>query len=272
MDITAERQAWRLRRETASTVSGLVRNGALLGLLLATSACSMLERQNEQIGDLDQQVDALETELNDLQKSVGELHEADTASQEASDDMAELLRAVAADVQQLPGALSDMCGPKAPTAPVCEQRTRTVVVNDGKMVVGELEHVWLDPPGITAIARVDTGATSSSLHAFDIVEFERDGEDWVRFDIGLEDDPTILERKVQRRVRVYQQADPDGTRRPVVRLRVRLGDVQDTFEFTLADRAHLDHQLLLGRNFLTDIAVVDVARQFVQPRHEPDSP
>ena len=31
--------------------------------------------------------------------------------------------------------------------------------------------------------------------------------------------------------------------------------------FNLADRSHLDYQLLIGRSFLRDIAVVDVSRQ-----------
>jgi hypothetical protein len=134
------------------------------------------------------------------------------------------------------------------------------------MVVGELERVWIEPPGVTLIARVDTGARSSSLHAENLVELERDGDDWVRFDLILDDEITTLERPVARYVRVYQQADPEGTRRPVIAMRLRLGDVQDTFEFTLADRSHLDFQMLLGRNFLSDMALVDVGKQFVQPQ------
>jgi hypothetical protein len=140
------------------------------------------------------------------------------------------------------------------------------------MVVGEMERVWLEPPGTTLIARVDTGAHSSSLHAENLVEFERDGEDWVRFDLILDDEIKTLERRVERYVRVYQQADPEGTRRPVVTMRLRIGDVHDSFEFTLADRSHLDFQLLLGRNFLTDMALVDVGKQFVQTPYQPPSP
>jgi len=55
----------------------------------------------------------------------------------------------------------------------------------------------------------------------------------------------------------------------VVELRLYLGNVKDTFEFTLADRSHLEQGMILGRNFLTDIALVDVSRKFVQPRYKP---
>ena len=97
----------------------------------------------------------------------------------------------------------------------------------------DLEQVYIDPPGQLTVARIDTGAESSSIHAEDIIEFERDGEDWVRFNVILDDVVSEIERRVVRYVRVYQQADPDGTRRAVVRLRVRMGNFEDSFEFTL---------------------------------------
>ena len=78
-------------------------------------------------------------------------------------------------------------------------------------------------------------------------------------------DTTTVEREVVRYVRVFQQADKEGSRRPVVEMRIRVGNVQAEFEFTLADRSHLEHSMILGRNFLTDLAVVDVGRQFLQP-------
>ena len=79
-----------------------------------------------------------------------------------------------------------------------------------------------------------------------------------------------FEAPIVRKVRVVQQADPDGTRRPVVAIRVRVGEIDETVEFTLADRSHLENPLILGRNFLQDLAVVDVGRQFVQPAFAPE--
>jgi hypothetical protein len=84
-----------------------------------------------------------------------------------------------------------------------------------------------------------------------------------------DNDAVSLERQVVRYVRVIQQADPKGSRRPVVQMRILLGDVQDVFEFTLADRSHLENEMILGRNFLADMALVDAGKQFIQPRHEP---
>lgn len=37
-------------------------------------------------------------------------------------------------------------------------------------------------------------------------------------------------------------------------------------EFTLKDRSDMTFPVLLGREFLKDIAVVDVAREYIQPK------
>ncbi len=161
----------------------------------------------------------------------------------------------------------DKCLPQIITnQTVSEQKcpTSTVETTSDRMVLGELERVRIDPPGMVTEARMDTGAQSSSLHAENITPFERDGEDWVRFDVMNGDEKLTIERPVERYVRVFQQSDKEGSRRAVVRMRILLGNLSDTFEFTLADRSHLENVMILGRNFLTDIAVVDVGRQFVQ--------
>ncbi|MBE7525980.1 ATP-dependent zinc protease [candidate division WWE3 bacterium] len=52
-----------------------------------------------------------------------------------------------------------------------------------KTVLGAIENVHLDPPGLEFSARIDTGAQTSSLNALDIVEFERDGKPFVKFNL-----------------------------------------------------------------------------------------
>ena len=134
-----------------------------------------------------------------------------------------------------------------------------------KLVVGQIEKVMLTPPNRLFYARMDTGAKTSSLDARDIESFERDGSTWVRFAVVDPEsgDSHILEEPVVRHVRIYQSSNAEGDRRPVVKLQFQLGRIQRVDEFTLVDREHLDYQVLIGRNILKDLIVVDVSDEFI---------
>lgn len=64
-----------------------------------------------------------------------------------------------------------------------------------KRVIGSEELVLLDDLTEKYKARIDTGATTSSLNATNIVEFERDGTKWVRFSFNK----TLLMAKSSKR-------------------------------------------------------------------------
>ncbi len=239
------------------------------------AGCSAFEQQQATLDELGLELDELG---RDVQLIHDHLKSAQASVDALSDIQTDQKNAIALQIGQLstmvsglPDIVDAACEhPAQAPVPECESEStiRTVLTDDDKILVGELERIWVDPPGMTMIARIDTGAQSSSLSAENLVEFERDGDDWVRFDVVVGEQSTTLEREVVRHVRVVQQADPEGTRRPVVSMRLLLGNVQDSFDFTLADRSHLEYQSILGRNFLTDIALVDVGRQFVQPAFE----
>lgn len=141
-----------------------------------------------------------------------------------------------------------------------------------KIVVGRNEWLWIDLLNRNLKARVDTGALSSSLSAIDIQPFERDGQNWVRFRVPDEEHPEggdVYEAPLVRTVRIRQASAEELDRRPVVRLRVRMGDHVDDAEFNLSNREDMLYPVLLGRNFLRDIMVVDVAQKFTQEPHKP---
>ncbi|WP_165311651.1 ATP-dependent zinc protease family protein [Vibrio ziniensis] len=136
-----------------------------------------------------------------------------------------------------------------------------------KLVLGEIEHVQIKALEQTFDARVDTGAATSSLNAIDISEFERNGKQWVRFHLSdgtnKPDDSNWVESPIVRYVRIRQSTNEQTERRAVVQLWVKIGDINEKTEFTLADRSQMSHPILLGREFIRDIAVVDVSRRYI---------
>jgi len=142
-----------------------------------------------------------------------------------------------------------------------------------KVVLGEVEQVEIKDLKRSYDARVDTGAATSSLNAVDISEFERNGKNWVRFHLSdendksdkkdAEDDNNWIEAPIVRYVRIRQSTNENTERRAVVALWIKIGNINEKTEFTLADRSQMSHPILLGREFIRDIAVVDVSRKYV---------
>jgi hypothetical protein len=135
---------------------------------------------------------------------------------------------------------------------------------DGKLVIGQTERVKVSPGDITYTARIDSGAAGTSIHAVDIVRFERDGERWVRFTIdNPKGEPITLEREIERRVRIRQVELENFERRLVVLMTLTLGSITQQTEVSLTDRSGMEFPLLVGRNFLHNNAVVDVSQEFI---------
>lgn len=137
-----------------------------------------------------------------------------------------------------------------------------------QIILGAIEKVTIDAINQSFDARIDTGATTSSLNAVDIEMFERDGKDWVRFHLSDPEQAATelnwVEAPVVRYVRIRQSTNDDTERRAVVELWVKVGAIKEKAQFTLADRSHMSHPVLLGREFIRDIALVDVSRNYIQ--------
>jgi outer membrane murein-binding lipoprotein Lpp len=162
--------------------------------------------------------------------------------------------------------------PPAPRQPACEIRSSDEEEGPqgradrlrGKVIVGEVERFFLVAPGLVHIARIDSGAETSSLDARNITRFERDGNNWVRFDVPLpeSDDLITLESEISRRVRIIQASADEAERRVVVELQFMIGNHRQQAEFTLTNREHLSHVVLVGRNILRDVMLIDVGKEF----------
>ena len=146
-----------------------------------------------------------------------------------------------------------------------------MIATEDILLVGELEQVWLQNLQLALPARIDTGAETASLDARNIEIFERDGRRWVRFEILHPEsgEPLSMERRLKRMVSILQASTAEPERRPVIKLDLTIGHVSQTAEFTLSDRSHLDYQVLIGRNILQDVMVVDVSKKNIAPLQIP---
>lgn len=118
-------------------------------------------------------------------------------------------------------------------------------------------------------AKIDTGARTSSLHAFDVQEFERDGEEWVRFAIhpwqesvadAIEHEAPVLDR------RAVRSSSGHTEHRLVIRMLVRLVGQDVSSEVTLTNRDEMGFRMLIGREALRQGFLVDPARSFLGGR------
>lgn len=154
-----------------------------------------------------------------------------------------------------------------PAADICACETTgaegSATKLDSKTVLGAIEKVHLDPPGLEFSARIDTGAQTSSLNALDIIEFERDGKPFVKFNLihPHSGEKIELTRRLRGHVRVKELGGREALRRPVVRMRIQLADIDEQINFTLENRSRFKYQVLIGRNLLQDLAVVDVSKK-----------
>lgn len=134
-------------------------------------------------------------------------------------------------------------------------------------VVGWREWVVLPDLGVERIkAKVDTGARSSSLHAYDIRRFERKGVDMVRFKVHpLQDDfRTTVEAEAELlEMRKVRSSNGVQSLRPVVHTVVELGDERWDMELTLVRRDMMGFRMLLGRQAVRHRFLVDPGGSFL---------
>jgi len=154
---------------------------------------------------------------------------------------------------------------KEKTSPVTELNSTFENLNtekpDGKMLIGEVEKVRLVPPNVVLKARIDTGAKTTSIDARNITPFERDGKQWVRFVCVSGEKEHTLERKVIKTVQIKRHGE-DAQDRYVVNMRIVLGSVSQLIHVNLNDREAYTYPVLIGRNFLRDYFIVDVAKKY----------
>lgn len=118
-------------------------------------------------------------------------------------------------------------------------------------------------------AKIDTGARTSSLHAFDVEEFQLNGREWVRFSIHpwqrSAEDAAQVSLPVHDR-RTVRSSSGHVEHRLVVLMDIVLVDTTTTVEITLSRRDEMGFRMLIGRQALRQGFVVDSSRSYLGGR------
>ncbi len=155
------------------------------------------------------------------------------------------------------------------------------------LVIGWREWMQLPELGIRRIkVKADTGARSSSLHAFDIHTAERDGQTFAQFRVHplqRNSTKTILCEAPVIEFRKVRSSSGHSQMRPVIQTTVRGLGESWSIELTLANRTAMGFRMLLGREAIRGRFLVDPARSYYggrpkrrrkkeQPKHPRQQP
>ena len=138
-----------------------------------------------------------------------------------------------------------------------------------RTVIGWREWVALPAFGVAIKAKVDTGAASASLHAFDLERITRGGVEMVRFGIHPRQRSAQGAVTVEAEVVDERQVRNPGGRaetRPVIRTNLRWADIVWDAEINLTRRDEMGFRMLLGRKALKSRFIVDPGRSFLGGR------
>lgn len=129
---------------------------------------------------------------------------------------------------------------------------------------GYIENVAVGNLGLEMKGKLDTGADTTSVHAYNVEVYKRGERDnWVKFRLIGKDGRAIrYDQNVVRFANIKTKTG--GTiRRPVIHLPICIGGRTARAEVNLADRGDFEYDILIGREFLANRILVDSSRTFM---------
>lgn len=135
-------------------------------------------------------------------------------------------------------------------------------------IIGWREWVALPDLGIAGIkAKIDTGARSSAIHAFEVETFQVQGQCWVRFKVHpLQRDSLFAVAAAAPLVdqRLIRNSGGQAQLRALVETSLKIGDQIWPIELSLTNRDVMGFRLLLGRQAIRHRFLVDSGRSYLQ--------
>ncbi len=132
---------------------------------------------------------------------------------------------------------------------------------------------WISLPLLNLVAlkaKIDTGAKTSSLHAFEIRHVKRGGKSFVRFKVhpiqrNLDLVVSCLAPLIDRRI----VTDSGGHKelRYVIHTTIHIAGIKKTIELTLSNRETMKYRMLLGREALKQF-YIDPSQSYLLKKNQ----
>lgn len=145
--------------------------------------------------------------------------------------------------------------------------------NGRKSVIGWREFVSLPDFSVDRIkAKIDTGARSSAIHAWNIRLLENDGRLWISFDVHP------VQRNNQCSIscvaplvgrRLVTSSNGHREERLIVKTTLAVGPIRQPIELSLTNRDSMGFRLLLGRTAVRRHFIVDAGRSYLMDHTRP---
>lgn len=134
-------------------------------------------------------------------------------------------------------------------------------------IAGWREWISLPELGVGWVkAKLDTGARTSAIHAWDVEEFVRDGVDWVSFEMHPWQRSDLDAIRAELPVadhRTVRSSTGHEEERIVVNTTVRVVGLDLAAELTLTNRDDMGFRMLVGREALRGAVLVDPGRSYL---------
>lgn len=118
-------------------------------------------------------------------------------------------------------------------------------------------------------AKIDTGATTSALHALVLSTSEYKGEQFIRFKVFPHQGDRYAPKICKARLVAYRfvmSSNGQREKRFVIRTTITVGKLSYTTDITLTDRSPLRFRMLLGRMALRKNFLIEPGKSHLQGR------
>ncbi|AFZ47919.1 protein of unknown function DUF785 [Cyanobacterium stanieri PCC 7202] len=139
--------------------------------------------------------------------------------------------------------------------------------NQSLPLIGWREYLALPQLEVKKIkAKIDTGAKTSALHAFNVKVVEKENQKIVEFEvhpIQKDNKTSILTTAPLLEYRTVKNSGGVAETRPVIETKIILGDISWAIALTLTNRDSMGFRMLLGRDAVKNRFLVDTGHSFL---------